>query len=203
MIISPEAFQYLYIQRGEVSDAYLMGGFNAWKEAYEYSLKSIMRNIEPVLPGIENVRILDIGGGLGGIGVLLTQRLKNSCYAIIDGMMDDPEVIRHDQTFSNHVVARKFLHDNGVDCFAFYSTASSSQDLRKFDLITSFAAWGFHIAPSVYLPRVLNSLADNAVLVLDVRKDKRDWMAELVYALGEPQHTLEEGKKHVRLAWET
>lgn len=201
MKISEEAFKYLYIQRGEVSGAYAQG-FEAWKDAYEASLDSIMANILPVLPPVgQGVDVLDIGGGLGGIGIKLKQHYKMLNYEIIDGMMDEPEVIAHNETFSNHIVARKFQEANGLYGGVFHSTAVGSAVLGEFDVILSFAAWCFHIAPEYYLNRIRAARRHDTVMILDLRKDKTRWREMLVYAFGEPDQVLEEGKKHVRLAW--
>lgn len=200
MNISPGAFKYLYIQRGEVSAAYEQG-FEAWKAAYEASLDSIMANILPVLPPVgQPLDVLDIGGGLGGIGVKLHECYPHLNYEIIDGMMDDPEVITHNQTFSNHIVAREFQKANGFHGGVFHPTSVDTATLGDFDVILSFAAWCFHIEPKYYLNRVEQARREDTVIILDVRKGKLDWLAQLTKAFGVPE-TLEEGKKYVRLVW--
>jgi hypothetical protein len=108
-------------------------------------------------------------------------------------------VLSHTKPFSNAKVASDFLTANGVKDFGFYDPANPVID-RKFDLVVSFAAWGFHILPGDYLDLVKSVLAPKATVVLDVRKSRRDWVEELVRAFGRPI-VLEQGKKHARLAW--
>ena len=198
MIVKPEHFRYLYVQRGEVSDAYAQG-FDHWKLAYEASLEKVVESMAPALP--TDVRsILDVGGGLGGLGVVLGRRYPSAGYWVLDGVSDGPEVRKHRETFSNAVVAADFLRANGLTEFGFYEPCDGFD--RKFDLVVSTAAWCFHIEPYVYLNRVMAALAPKATVILDVRKSREDWIDDLCATLGDPIQ-LELGKKHLRLAWQT
>lgn len=198
MIISPEHFKYLYIQRGEVSDAYDFG-FDIWRHTFEASLEKIVETMVPALP-TDARSILDVGGGLGGLGVLLCRRYPSAAYWVLDGASDSPEVRQHSETFSNAVVAADFLRANGLKEFGFYEPTDGFD--RKFDLVVSTAAWCFHIPPSEYLERIEAALAPRATLILDVRRHRQEWLDELRDAFGSPQ-VLERGKKYLRLAWQT
>lgn len=199
MIVEKEHFKYLLVQRGEVSDAYKKG-FDAWLDAYVASLGAIMASIEPVLPAVCR-SVLDVGSGLGGIDVLLAHRYPDLHVYTLDGVDDPPVVASHSKPFSNATVARDFLRKNGV--LRHTHLPPLAQDFgAKFDLVVSFAAWGFHILPGDYLPQVKEALNKGAVVVLDVRHTRRDWLEEFVRAFGRPE-VLERGKKHVRLAWTT
>lgn len=198
MIVKPEHFRYLYVQRGEVSDAYKTG-FSDWQMAYESSLDAIVRSMAPALPADVH-SILDVGGGLGGLGVVLGRRYPSAGYWVLDGASDGPEVRRHFETFSNAVVAADFLRSNGLTEFGFYEPCDGFD--RTFDLVVSTAAWCFHIPPSVYLQRIKAALAPRATVILDVRKWRGEWFDELRDAFGD-YTVLERGKKHQRLAWKT
>ena len=198
MIVNPEHFRYLYVQRGEVSDAYKQG-FEVWKRAYESSLQAIEESIASALPR-SCTEILDVGGGMGGIGVLLSRRYPSAGYRILDGVSDSPEVRSHSSTFNNALVASDFLSANGVENFGFYEPCDGFD--RKFDLVVSFAAWCFHVPPARYLDRVSDALAPHATVILDVRKTRDEWIESLCERFGIPV-VLAEGKKHVRLAWQT
>ncbi len=199
MIISPKHWEYLYIQRGEVSNAYSKG-FDEWKRAYEESIANVMQSIAPALPKQVD-QILDVGGGMGGIGIPLTQRYKGAGYRVLDGIDDKPMVVKHATTFNNAAVAADFLAANGVKDFGHYSPTCPLD--RKFDLVVSFAAWGFHFEPGEYLERVVAAMAPHATVILDVRKDRTGWAIAFLKAFGRPSHVLERGKKHMRLAWQT
>ena len=200
MIVTKDHFRYLYIQRGEVSDAY-KHGFDAWKEAYEASLDAIVASIDPALP--QTCRhILDVGGGMGGIGLLLRRRYEAAAYWVLDGVDDAAEVRSHHCTFNNAAVAASFHRENGVLNSKWVPPSTTKFDV-KFDLVVSFAAWGFHILPGDYLDLVKSALAPGATVILDVRKTRTDWLEALVHGFGRPSHVLDRGKKHVRIAWQT
>lgn len=199
MIITKDHFKYLHIQRGEVSDAYKQG-FAAWKSAYEQSLEAIMENITPALPATCRT-LLDVGSGLGGIDVLLSRHFGGARVVTLDGTDDPAEVVSHAKTFNNAAVTNDFLRQNGVTNHT-HCPPSMQEFNEKFDLVVSFAAWGFHILPGDYLPQVKAALAPKATVILDVRKARRDWLEEFVRAFGRPE-VLQQGKKHVRLAWRT
>jgi hypothetical protein len=200
VIVKPEHFKYLHIQRGEVSDAYKRG-FDEWKRAYEESLEAIMASVDGALP--QDCRaVLDVGGGMGGIGIVLGRRYSSAAYWVLDGVDDPPEVRSHCKTFNSSAVAKSFHEANGRLTSRWVPPSTTKFDV-KFDLVVSFAAWGFHIRPGDYLDLVKSALAPHATIILDVRKTRPDWLGELAEAFGRPSHILERGKKHVRLAWQT
>jgi hypothetical protein len=203
VIIKPDHFKYLYIQRGEVSDAYKQG-LDHWKSAYEASIEKIMENIAPALPATAS-HILDVGGGMAGIGIPLCRRYEAADYCVLDGVDDRPEVREHHHTFNNAAVAASFHAANDNQRIRWVPTSTTVDVLGrgKVDLVVSFAAWGFHILPGDYLDLVKGSLAPHATIILDVRRTRADYLTDLAAAFGRPSHVLEKGKKHVRVAWQS
>lgn len=200
MIIDQEHFEYLVIQRGEVSDA--RHDFKVWKKAYEESLAAIYRSVLPALPPT-CTRILDIGSGLGGIDVLLAAHYgrggQQPICCLVDGVDDPPKVDWHFKTFSNQERALDFLKKNGVK-FPCYFSPRNWPVSTKVDLVVSFAAYCFHIPVQDYLKDIRVSVKPGSVIILDVRRTRRDWLQELVQAFGKPK-VLAEGEKFVRCAF--
>jgi hypothetical protein len=196
MIIEPNHFEYLVIQRGEVSEH--RQNFKKWKDAYERSLMEIFSSIHPCLPaGARSV--LDIGGGLGGIDLHLVGHYGAGFeVCILDGMEDPPKVEWHHKTFNHAGVTTDFHVKNGnkkiTVCFPKPFVP------KKFDLIVSFAAYCFHIIPSDYFDVVRESMHENTVLIFDVRRTKRDWVEMAVREWGKPI-VLKQAEKYVRLAF--
>lgn len=194
--IEPQHFGYLVIQRGEVSDA--RHNFENWKAAYAASLGKIYENIAPHLPA-GAARVLDIGGGCGGINVLLHRHYgRKLAVDILDGLNDPPEVMSHVKTFNSEVVALDFLAKNGVPHANVYWPRPPKD--RKYDLIISFAAYCFHVPPTTYFDVLRENANPGATFIFDVRNTNALWLDQLAKELGTPQ-LLERGKKHVRLAW--
>ena len=111
--IPEEALPYLVAQRGAIDD--MKGDMGLWCTKYAETLQSDFDCIEPYLPKRCDT-LLDIGGGMSGISILLNAYYGgNLVVALLDGLDDPPAVTRHAETFSNYEVARNFLRINGVE----------------------------------------------------------------------------------------
>jgi SAM-dependent methyltransferase len=193
MIIEPRHFEYLAVQRGEVSDE--RHDFKAWKAAYERSLLRIYSSIRGALPN-RCTSVLDIGSGLGGIDVLLAKHFGGLDVCLLDGIDCPPEVRRHAEPFSNREVALDFQAKNGNTSVMY---CWPTPPARTFDLIVSFAAWCFHIEPMRYIDVVKAAMHENTTLVLDVRA-RVDWHDQLRAAFGRPV-ILHQEHKYFRMAF--
>jgi hypothetical protein len=196
MVIEPEHFRYLVIQRGEVSDQ--RHDPKVWKQAYEKSLMDIFSSIHPVLPPVCE-SVLDIASGLGGINIVLLQHYGRLKVTLLDGLNCPADVQWHHKPFSNAKVAKSFHAANGsreVDC-----VFPEPEKDRKYDLITSYAGYCFHIPPADYLDVVLRARrSKDTICIFDVRRERPQWLLELAGALGKPV-VLKSEKKYVRLAF--
>lgn len=176
-VISDEAFAYLSIQRGQISD--LRDDRALWEEAYNRSVKDDFLQILPFLPERCSA-ILDIGSGLGGIDVLLAHYygVNNVQVMLIDGHDDPPAVEEHGKTFSSARVARDFLQANGLK-FIMLPHPQALCFEKKFDVILSLRSWCFHYPPSQYVEFVRRSMAPGASVFVDLRKARFEWFPEL------------------------
>ncbi len=195
LTISDEAFAYLKLQRGAISD--LSNDREAWETAYRRSLLGDFGTMMPWLPETCGA-ILDVGSGLGGINILLARHYKVVAFDmgtepvlvsqprihLLDGERDRPTVYAHDQTFNDMDVAFSFLEENGVRLWA-YIHPQWEVLTGEFDLVVSTQAWCFHFPPGQYLSHVKKAARPGATLILDVRKDKPHWREELRNAFTE------------------
>lgn len=197
LIVSDDARRFLRLQRGDLGDGLNDAAFDA---AYNRALRATYRLIAPHLP--ERCRaVLDIGAGLGGIDVLLGHRYDPTPRTyLVDGT---GAFERHDRPFSSVVETLRFQAANGatrVSCVTPAATDDPGMMVQvgwePVDLVVSFRAWGFHLAPERYLPLVLHAAAPDATIVIDVRRNRRSWSAALSAALGAPVAFLETGPKH-------
>lgn len=175
---------YLIAQRGELSD--LAGNPTVWLDAYRASLQTDFDEIGHHLPA-HCAALLDIGSGLGGIDALLARAYGHPPDIwLLDGAYDAPVMTRHDLTFSSRSVALDLLRANGIGGSVGYVTPAETCDaitLPLFDLVLSFQAWCFHFPPQAYLALALRHLTQGGRLIVDVRRDKPVWDADLGRAL--------------------
>jgi hypothetical protein len=118
---------------------------------------------------------------------------------LIDGVDDPAKVDWHFKTFSNQDRALDFQKKNGVKHACYFSPQNWPEN-AKADLIMSFAAYCFHIPVGDYIEEVKASMHDKTVLILEVRKNRRDWLETLVRTFGKPK-VLHQREKFVRCAF--
>ena len=196
LIIEPSHWDYLKIQHGSIASEENLADFAKWQAAYEASLANLLANIEPALPK-ECGSILDIGSGLGGVDILLGRHYGGATVGLLDGIDCPPHTHAANIPFSNAAVATDFHHKNGSKFVRCYWPAPPPAE--HFDLIVSFAAYCFHIAPFEYMPVLMNNVRSHTVLIFDVRK-KKEWLAPLVTAFGQPK-VLYSAEKFIRCAF--
>jgi SAM-dependent methyltransferase len=170
--VSRQEFAYLKTQRGDLD--HLSGDYPRWLAAYREKLEETYVMIEPHLPARCDL-LLDIGSGLGGIDVLLCKHYAEKLGKIprvhlLDGD-GSPQMQQHSLPFSNMSLAVNFLQRHGVREVSF-STPEKFQEVGIFDLVVSFAAWGFHIPVSDYLGYVLDHSHKDTVMIVDARRPK-------------------------------
>jgi hypothetical protein len=199
LIVEPEHYRYLSVQHGSIAQKENLRDFAKWQTAYGNSLRALYETLLPALPKTCDA-LLDIGSGLGGIDVLLSRHyagLPRVC--LVDGEHDPPEVRWSSHTHSDMDVAKSFLQRNGVEDIGYFTPGRLRpiEGQPKFDLVVSFAAYGFHIHPGNYLEDIRTVIHDRTVLIFDVRRSKEDWLRLLIEGFGKPT-VLVRGEKYVR-----
>jgi len=192
----PYHTDYLDIQAGDI--AYLLPAREAWLEEYDRRIERVYQSMLPVLPQTCG-SLLDIGGGLSGIGARLCEHYGGETHvAVLDGKNTLAYVDKHAQPFNNATRTQNFLRLNGVRHQSFYEPQDELR--QQFDLIISTQAWPFHIGVNVYLPRVVKALVPGGTLIVDVRKSHPEWRLQLEQSFG-PAQTLAAASKWERLAF--
>lgn len=176
--VSDEAFAYLAVQRGKISD--LRYDRAAWLLAYNLSIYADYESLLPYLPE-KCARLFDVGSGLGGIDAVLARHYGGTIVTMLDGNADAPVVLRHSETFNFMSAARRFMAANGVPEICSISPPVSCPP-PPCDLVISLQSWCFHFSPATYLEFVLASCAPGATVILDVRREELAWQQELAQA---------------------
>ncbi len=199
-VIDDTHVPYLYVQAGDIADWFDKDDpkLDAWREAYNMRIEAVFQSMLSALPETCS-SVLDIGGGLSGISARLTKHYGGDLFVgVIDGKNTLAVVNKHNQPFNNATQTQNFLRRNGVRSQDFYEPGERIN--RCFDLVISTQAWGFHLAPSVYLPTVATALKNGGTLICDVRKAHPEWRDDIRTAFGE-EVLLANAEKWERLAW--
>lgn len=176
MKVSDKDFLYLRIQKGEI--ARFANDFPLWKKEYERALNEQFLSMRSYLPETCS-SILDVGGGMGGIDILLNGYYGGDCeVSIIDGRDDPPHVYKHRNTFNNIAFSSRFLRSNGVEKFVPRFPGKLGNP-KPYDLIISLGSWCFHYEPEVYLDFVLKCCHSKTILVIETRIQKPEWRKKL------------------------
>jgi len=205
MIVNDEHFAYLRLQKGRLEP--LSNDRKRWQVAYEHDLASSYEEMRPYLPA-RCWGFLDIGSGLGGIDVLLSRHYGGTPFVnMLDGEDDPPEMRLHRETFCSRRVAKDFLRVNGVrlDRIRYFSPDTPPGELRApYDLVLSLGSWCFHYEPAVYLDAITRpgGLDQGAVLIVDLRRDKPEWAAQLSRAGFRGKAIIRDAPKYQRLVME-
>lgn len=143
---------------------------------YTADMRSEYDSIREVLP--ENAAdILDIGCGIAGIDVYLFEHYgRTPMLHLMDKTQIDPIYYGYKSKaafYNDMSLTRRFLALNGVPetKFRFIEAAAGNIDRagRKFDLVLSMIAWGFHFPLALYLDEVLRNLRPGGRILVDVR----------------------------------
>lgn len=180
--INDNHLQYLQIQKGGLHK--YIGDRVLWEKNYILSLEQQFGSIAPFLPE-KCDSILDVGSGLGGIDIFLSRHYKGEPHVyLLDGVADEPVVHLHRKTFNDMQVAKDFHRINGSENFGYYSPENLQQPV-KCQLVLSLGSWCFHYSPETYTAFVLRCCENLTTIVVDVRRDKPLWDAQLKRFFGE------------------
>lgn len=173
LYVGPRHFEYLKIQRGRIWQK--SNDFDSWLEAYRQSLWEDFCDLRPHLPKTCHV-IIDVGSGLGGLGILLSRHYNSTqgfapVIVLVDGKSDEPVVIYHNITFSNLFVAEDFYLINHAP----KPLSLNNLPLIRADLIVSTQAWCFHIDPRWYEWILEQHAWPGIPVMVDLRKELPDW----------------------------
>lgn len=187
VVVDDRAFAYLRQQKGSLD--HLTSDRSKWIAAYRASLDQDFRLMRPHLPPPapdgHAIKILDVGSGLGGIDLMLSRHYSPQAQVILmDGAADLPIMWLHRETFNDMAVAEQFHRANRAAPIGWIDANERPLPVigYPFDLVLSLGSWCFHYAPEVYLDWVRSSVSSEATLILDVRKAKPQWSAQLMKA---------------------
>lgn len=158
----------------------------------------------PYLPG-GSKSIMDIGAGLAGIDLVLSRHLNFNTIVLVDKSEQSRKIYygyKHKGAFYNSLEsAKELLVRGGVKSENIQMiVAPSDGDLpcpaNSLDVVISTISWGFHYPVRFYIESVNELLAEDGVLIIDVRK-RTGGLEELLSYFD--VETISKGEKSVRV----
>jgi len=123
---------------------------------------------------------LDIGCGVAGIDVLLSQHYNGNVEIfLIDKTKVDKKLYynfeKRGSFYNSLQISKSILTANGVNRNKIHlQEATENNEIRfnqNFDIVISLISWGFHYLVSTYLDRVYIKMNKNGIRIIDVRKN--------------------------------
>ncbi len=177
------------------------------KSLYREEMHREYMSIKPFLPP-RCLRALDIGCGVAGLDFFICQHYRNHPIELY--LLDKTHVESHvyymfepkGAFYNSLAVAKSLLTGSGIDGSSIHLIEASDnneiQVTRKVDLVVSLLSWGFHYPLPTYLDGVCNILAEDGVVILDIRRNT-DGRAVLKRKFAEI-HVIMECPKYWRVA---
>jgi SAM-dependent methyltransferase len=196
--------------RGGLYERHLMRyvePLRTWRIAalLERELRDDLSSMASYLP-LSPSRVLDIGCGLGGIDVFLDRLYRDSPpeFWLLDRFRMDTDVhygfADDAAAYAQREETYAFVTANGISRERVHlidADADGWPSGTHFDLVVSLISWGFHYPVETYVRQVAASVADDGVVVLDVRKET-DGCQVLQHWFKEA-HTIAETRKRTRV----
>lgn len=153
--------------------------------------------------------VLDIGCGVAGIDVLIHKHYhsRDIKFYLLDKTSIETNVFymfeKRGAFYNSLSVDRELLILNGIyedNIELLEATGNNDIEItEEIDFVISLISWGFHYPVSTYLDKVYEILAENGVLILDVRKGT-DGKACVERKFAETQIIYETQKLHRMMA---
>lgn len=201
-IIPGSTYEYLRVQAGYIPETRTR---KQWETLYWAMQRMRFATFVHKLPPKRKnrpMRILDIGGGMCGIGFMFREHYGlDTKIHVIDGWSDLPKVVKHAQTFSSFGPMCEFYRANRQERPALATPYNFFWSYsRPYDVVVSFAAWCFHIPPNEYLggdkPAVVGPI------IVDMRVNKLKWVNDMELACDGPPEIVFEGTKYDRMVFQ-
>lgn len=147
--------------------------------------------------------ILDIGCGVAGIDILLSEHYRNQVdIYLLDKTAIDAQVYYgfegRGSVYNSLTLSQEILELNGVPAERIH-TMEATDDNRLptapggFDLVLSLISWGFHYPVNTYIRQVYDALRPGGVLIFDIRSGT-DGEADVDRVFGSHSVVYESGK---------
>jgi len=175
----------------------------AIKKDYIADMEAEYLDIKNFLPSkVKN--LLDIGCGIGGINIFLSQHYKSpeTTHYCLDKTQTDTIYygFKERAAFYNSLEFTKdFLSMNGIKKINLLLANENNtiETNENFDLILSLISWGFHYPVETYIDQAYTHLNCGGHLIIDIRKKTQG--LEIIKDKFENIKTISETEKKIRI----
>lgn len=151
-------------------------------EEYYQIMAKEFATLKPYIPE-DAKRILDIGGGLGGVHMHVSSHFQHDIsIEILDRIGMDEEMKfgfrESTEKYNDPDLTRTYLASAGVppENIVMWDADTQLDDLlnaeEQYDIIISLKSWCYHYPYSTYREFVRKKLSPAGVMIVDVRRDK-------------------------------
>lgn len=197
---TPEMAHFLLQQRTEYG-VFSTQGLNVKPimKRYRDDMVRTFQTVQPYLPR-EASEVLDIGGGLGGMSVMLGRHYPAAKVTLLEREGDEGSKIGwHDSAeefgaYNSAALTSEFLTANGLEDFAVVDAANGYPLAGPYQVVISLLSLGFHYPVETYLNAIYASLEKGGVFICDIRNGTKGELA--CTRMFENCAALAEGKKH-------
>lgn len=141
---------------------------------YMQELLQTYQHFSQYLPNKAKLHVLDIGCGMCGIDVFISQNYpKKTEFVLLDKNGTSKKIncgfhkdVKDFSFYSDFSQAAALLESNGVDDYQFVDISKHEFPKKSFDVVISLLSWGFHYPISTYNP----AIKKGGIIIADIRK---------------------------------
>lgn len=168
MLMPDEAITLIKMQRSNY-------GKKNIKKQYSKDIEKEFNQLIKFLPDTCN-SIVDIGCGLAGMSILLSNYFSNPKLYLLDENKISEKVrygfSEEDSFYNSFDILKKILEMNYIKNYSFIKPDNDFSEIKNVDLVISLLACGFHFPLFFYFGRIFNCLSEKGVFICDIRKTK-------------------------------
>lgn len=183
---NPKYLEFLLLQRTRLKTEYNITENSNIQDVLAALNSMTRKDFELCLPFLDehiskNIKILDIGCGLGMFDVFLSKKYQNSTIYLQD-KSDTIDMVNRKYNgfnekyyyYNNLDLLTEFISSNEVKNYKIIDGEELFNINEKFDLIMSLLSCGWHYSLTTYLDYIRNHLTDTGKVIIDVRNDTEE-----------------------------
>lgn len=167
LLLPDDAITFIKLQRSNCRK-------NDIKKLFNDHMQEEFNNMLPFLPE-KCDSIFDIGCGIGGIDILLSQHFNYPRLYLFDkdDVSNKVQYGFHErESFYNSLdVLDEIMKMNKIKNYFILNVEKGFPEIKDIDIFISLYALGFHFPLFYYFSKIFNGLSDDGIFICDLRKN--------------------------------